>query len=485
MRAVPNWGWRIRNWWAGRDFRRLWEAVPAGGLGLGTLLLTGAAMIHSGEGLHQAYYEQARAAARRGEHAQAHVCYDRLVQLTGGRADACFGLAQAALACGEPQRACSILSELAPLDRPGHAEAHFWLARQLLSGPVAADVRALAERHLLRALQAGLEDPAAAHAALGQLYHDDGRLDLAEFHLLRAVGNRPLLRLVLARLYQRRNSPAQAREQAEQALRHYRGIMEVDPHNQEARLAWAEAVLLLDQPAEAVAILRNGSDAAAPGTLHSALSRAYAAWTEQLTRSVETDPAERLRVLEEGLRHDPANLALLTRLAEEARSSPPLAERAEKILQEMLARGQALATVHFVLGCQAYARGENDRARLHLEQAYVAAPQMPVIANNLAWVLAVAPNPDLARARQLIEQLLERYPDEPRFRGTRGLILAQAQRWREALPDLEAALPSAPDNPELHRALADVYENLGDSQVAAEHRRLATKPARSPSRVMP
>jgi hypothetical protein len=35
---------------------------------------------------------------------------------------------------------------------------------------------------------------------------------------------------------------------------------------------------------------------------------------------------------------------------------------------------------------------------------------------------------------------LDRRPDVPRFRGTRGATLAGRGRWKEALPDLEAAL---------------------------------------------
>ena len=53
------------------------------------------------------------------------------------------------------------------------------------------------------------------------------------------------------------------------------------------------------------------------------------------------------------------------------------------------------------------------------------------------------------------------------------------QRWKKALPDLEAALRAKPDDNDLHRELAETYENLGEPDMASEHRRQAGSPGRS------
>ena len=47
------------------------------------------------------------------------------------------------------------------------------------------------------------------------------------------------------------------------------------------------------------------------------------------------------------------------------------------------------------------------------------------------------------------------------------------RRWKEALPDLEAALRAYSSSPELHETLAATYEHLGLPEIAAEHRRQA------------
>ena len=113
-------------------------------------------------------------------------------------------------------------------------------------------------------------------------------------------------------------------------------------------------------------------------------------------------------------------------------------------------------------------------------------PQMPVLANNLAWVTAFGPAPNLEKALATIEPVVRNWPDDPRFRGTRGQILASLGRWKDALPDLQAALNSYGDRPDLNRALAEAYDHLDAPGIAAEHRlraEAAEKKARTPGAV--
>ena len=112
---------------------------------------------------------------------------------------------------------------------------------------------------------------------------------------------------------------------------------------------------------------------------------------------------------------------------------------------------------------------------MHLERADELAPQTPAIANNLAWVLASSEPADLPRALELSNLAIERAPRDLNFRDTRGRIYVKMGRLKEALNDLEAALTAAPDDAQLHRALAEVYGHLGLSDMAAEHKRLAEK----------
>jgi predicted Zn-dependent protease len=96
-----------------------------------------------------------------------------------------------------------------------------------------------------------------------------------------------------------------------------------------------------------------------------------------------------------------------------------------------------------------------------------------VIANNLALALTAGNSPELARALSLVNLALDHAPGDVNFRDTRGRILARMGKWKEALPDLEAALTQRANQPELHRTLAETYDHLGVTAMAAEHKRLA------------
>ena len=97
----------------------------------------------------------------------------------------------------------------------------------------------------------------------------------------------------------------------------------------------------------------------------------------------------------------------------------------------------------------------------------------PLVANNLAWVLAFSPPVDLPRALELASAAIKKQPDEPRFRATRGHILFKMERYKEALPDLEDGLKAYPMDSKLLRTIADVSKNLGFDKKAGEYKKKA------------
>jgi predicted Zn-dependent protease len=95
--------------------------------------------------------------------------------------------------------------------------------------------------------------------------------------------------------------------------------------------------------------------------------------------------------------------------------------------------------------------------------------------NNLAWLLAFCEPIDLDRALRFANQAVEKAPDAPQFRGTRGHILLKLKKYNEALPDLEKAIEAYPKDVKLFEALAETCEKLGDATKAAEYRERARK----------
>jgi tetratricopeptide (TPR) repeat protein len=466
--------WRqTRVWWAGRNWRVLLGGLPALLLGAAVLGTALTSRLTPAREVEARYLDRAASAFKAGDYPQALTCYERLAG--GGESpEVLYRLALAAEAHGDPGRAVSLMTELAPPDRRGYAPAHYWWARQLLGMPnPPPGAQAAARVHLVRALDGKLEDRSGADALLGQLYLSQGRLAEAERHLERAVRTRPLLRLSLARLHAQRKDQPQAHREAEAAISFFSGRAKTDLTNHEARLAWADGTAFLEDYPAAVAILEEGWQATRLPLYRSALARAYVAWYDFRTAQGEKDKAGQLALLEKGLRNDPAYRPLLDRLLAVVQTQGEAAGRVRRSLQGLLADGKGSATTHFVLGVDALRRGKAAEARVHWEQAHKLEPTLGVVANNLAWMVAQPPSADLPRALQLINLAVAQAPDQPQFRQTRGQIHARMKQWNLALTDLEAALKAMPDGPALHRELAAVYKQLGVPDMAAEHARRA------------
>ncbi len=84
-------------------------------------------------------------------------------------------------------------------------------------------------------------------------------------------------------------------------------------------------------------------------------------------------------------------------------------------------------------------------------------------------------SPDVPRARQMINTVIEREPNRPEFLDTLGHIQLAQKEWQAAVESLERALNTLPPDPERHEALAKAYDELGLSAIAEKHRRLASE----------
>jgi tetratricopeptide (TPR) repeat protein len=278
--------------------------------------------------------------------------------------------------------------------------------------------------------------------------------------------------VALAETCNRRGDWDSARRHAQKMAKHFKQRSERNVRDHFARINWAQAVTFLKQFPEAVAILEEGWTATAEPMYKLALGRVYAGWCDYQVKVKGEKPLEQLALVEKGLGHSPNDLDLMNRLMAAVTKGGEDADQARAALRSLLARGQARGIAHFALGVDAWQRGEKEEAGVHWEQANKLAPHLTEVANTLAMHLAEADPPDLPRALQIVNLALERAPNHPNYRDTRGQIYMKMGRWHDALPDLEAASGKSP-SPALHRRLATVYEHLGIAGMAATHRQEA------------
>jgi tetratricopeptide (TPR) repeat protein len=424
--------------------------------------------------IEQRYLDQGNAAFQAKDYPLALTCFERACTQGGLRPTTTYQLALTAEALALNDRAVLLMNRLAPADAQGYGEAHLWQAVRLLQNSPQTDAdRKKAERHLLYALQGETKDKELAHVLLGEVYFAEGKLDLAEPHLAKALKARPVTRLRLARLYALRGDRERARREAVIAADYFQARTKLDLTDHFARLAWADATAFLERFSDAAAILEEGWAVSQRVEYRIAQGMVYASWCDYQVRVKGGKDHDQLALVQKGLSYDPNNTLLLNRLLTVLTTGGDDVATARSALEKMLARGEAPGVVHFALGVDAWHRGQREQAQLHWERATELAPYLTLAANNLAMLLMEADPSQLPRALQLINLALDKTPASLNFRDTRGRIYAKMGKWREALADLEAALTRNADSPSLHRTLATVYDHLDVQTMAEEHRRQA------------
>jgi len=476
--------WFMRRWFKSRPYVELLWSIP--------ILLAGAAClvffyVVSGwkpVETRSRYTAVATRALAAKDYPMARVACQRLLS-SGSESpgQTLFYMAIALGGLGREQEANALLSQAAPTEKPVYAPAHVYVARSLLAltNGTPKTVK-LAEKHLEYAVR--LEPKSTeAHELLSWICVQRRDWESARKHLLQVLPSRPQAALSLAAVLKELGDEAGAKARAEQAAKYFREKLTDAKSDMPAeRVACAQAVGMLGDYQEAFSILESGWKQSGNPAYRPPLGEVCAVWAQKMAKDRPGDLAPRIKLIQQGLEYAPRNLPLLQQLADLSRLQGPAANAARDTMTRLLAEGKSSALLHYVLGGDAWQRGETEEGRKHFALAYEAGPLLPYVANNMAAMLAMGEKPDLPRALGIIKPLVEKFPQEPNFRDTRGQILVKLGRWEEAVKDLEFALPLLPvkDKSATHTALAKAYRALNMPKLAAEHERLATQPAAVP-----
>jgi tetratricopeptide (TPR) repeat protein len=209
--------------------------------------------------------------------------------------------------------------------------------------------------------------------------------------------------------------------------------------------------------------------------LRAALARFNVAWADALAQSEsEADTrGRRFELLSAALLLDPNYAPIFDRMMKILAEKSETSDAAKEFLLGNVTGGPTMGLSHLLLGSSAFAADDAATAAYHLERAYELLPNAYIVTNNLAWFLAFKDPPDLNRGLDLINNVLKRAPNDPRFLDTRGQIYTKLQRWDEAIGDLERALQQGLPGAETHEALATCYGAKGLPELERRHRQLA------------
>jgi tetratricopeptide (TPR) repeat protein len=457
----------------GLKFADLLAGLPA--LVAGVTLLIALWTSGSNASLASRYEKKADDLYKAQDYPGALVCFKRLLAFAPERADVRYNTAVLLEKTGDPARAESMARALAPEKQPGYPPAQLWMARHIMADRARLAVQAnVAEGHLRRFLQAAKKDSPEAREAvvrLGELCALTGRLPEAKSYLESTAKDRPELLLELARINQQLEDREASLSNARAAMKLARARAEAQPDDRVSRLIWASAATILGDFPTALSVLDRGLALTGDDVFRKSMASVCLAWAIELEKGGSSKDSERLAVIDRGLAFDAGNAALLAQLANIMGTKGTEADKARVSLRSQLAVGKNIAMSHFLLGNDAWARDKPDEARIHWEEAYKLDPKMPIVTNNLAWLLAFREPTDVPRALTLIENALILTPNDTRLRGTHGQILTKAGRWKEAIAEMEIALRGGQTSADLHSSLADSYEHLGMHDMALEHRR--------------
>ena len=461
-------------------------ALPVLAVGIGLGAYAYRKVFPTPDRLRDRYSRYGDVKLKAGDYAGARTEYEKAVAIPPASPEATYKLALACLGAGDQERGVTLMKELAPLDDKGYVPAYVWLAKvvfetkpkQRTADTNRARVQT-AEAYLKHAIDIEPEmtgPKAEASILLGEMYAAIRRWPEAEKALTTVADERSEILLVLADSCKAQGKVDLSREWAEKAVTVYSEKATKQPDDPETRARWGLAEGYLNRYEEAETILKDGL-AKTPDQpiLKKALCDLGCAWFDDLWSVPGEVGATRVSVLERILKVDPTYEPLLYRIIKAIKRRGSEAPQYRAILASLRQGGKATSFVYKVSGEDSWERGEVEEARGHWEKALELAPDDMEIANNLAWVLAFGPKPDAPRAVELMNKAVESAPDRPNFRDTRGLILVKMKRWKDAEPDLVMATKSPLDRPELHLALAEVYDHINLPEIAEVQRKFAKK----------
>ncbi len=457
-------------WWWTREFKKLLWAIPAFVLAAPLIACMILSPLYSRSAKIVRYRQTMRDALEVNNQALADLCLAKLNQLGLNQAErAEFSAATTLASKGQMDAAREKMQRLAPVEVPGFPPAHAWLALQLMSGDMTPEKWHLIETHVGHAL---FVDPHNLFARRLQvevdLYHD--RNEQAVEAMKSLVTGYPDLNYPLLLHYGEMGDVVKARASARELVDYSHELHATQQLDLDELLRWAAAHEYLDQHDRAIEVLdiarqQYVDDERLNNRLTGTLLAAF--W-----KHVEVRPVDAYAHLERALELRPPNNQVLVFLANEVAAGKA---SVIQFLEQRQTEDDLLLQVTLFAGDLHFRKADYVAALELYRQSCEIDPNAAGRGwNNQAWILADTEPSRLSEALEAANRAIEIDEMHPEFRETRGQIFLKLEQWEAAAADLQQALNGdLPNLAEVHRALAKAYEQLGEDELAAAHRRQA------------
>ena len=451
-------------WFGTRSWRLLVLAVPC--LLLASVVFGGAVVRpFVGNKSKIARYRAALAdAAGEGDVNEAYTHLFKLRQMGAVERETEFKLAMLALQKGEVEHCVTEMARLAPLDKPGFFPAHAWQVKALAAGVVTKDkARATVEieQHMDRMIELQ-PDAVQLKVQKAVFWAQSGKTDQARALIAPLAEQYPKLKLFDAEIVAKRDGEAAGTSEIERVASELASAMIQRPLTLDEHATLIEAYRVLqDEEAMETAIADAKKHFPRNDALEQAISDAYARVAATKRGGDVSSQTEMLGLLAKSLDANALNAASLGQLITLAREDSEVGEKAGEILDEIREDKATPAGTRLVTGSEKARLGEYAKALSDLQKVVKDHPESAVAWNNLAWVLGEI-GEDLPKARRYADKAVELAPQDLRFLETRGQILVKMKMWKEAVEDLEKALPGFKEDEKFLKVLEEARQKLGD-----------------------
>jgi tetratricopeptide (TPR) repeat protein len=382
---------------------------------------------------------------------------------------------------GKLREAVDMAERLAPLDKAGFPEAHFWLARQYYEEATALKGTASLERaelHLKRLEEAlkELNVKAVPHNVVllsALLMFKKNELDQG-LALIKSVSSQFWPALVLQ--LEMHVKLGQSKNAIEDALAVSQLVKKQPEILEELSLdffpMWCTALAVANEREELRIAISHWFQK------HPGDRRARVEWTNLqfmeidtlMVRGSESDLTRATQILIQttarlDYEFQPFVSSLLLKHLPPTGNHPNYLRLVELAAQDERASSLLLE----ILGTAATLRDDVQNARQLLTRATQKDPNNPIALNNLAFVIDCYFDDDRSLALELADRAVNLQPDNMDFLHTRGFIHLHLRRWESAIEDLRIVAARKPNESDIHLGLAQSYREIGKLELAVLH----------------
>ena len=381
---------------------------------------------------------------------------------------------------GEVALALENLNSLAPSDRLGYPPAHRAKAVLLTQEYERTRDNLLLDRLYYHLTQSDEQSSYSICRGYAIYFVATNQPSRAIPYLRSKVQENPKLYPNLLALYQDTNQPTLYRQTLREAASVLPKLLKQDPTNVPLRIEYAKVLVNTDRSEDALAVLKQGYESNSDPNLKRAIGEFYLMRYDQ-------EPAfeEKLKLIEKLWQYDPNNMTSYLKLVTEFQNLKDLDDDSRHRIADLIKSQTTLpgppAVAFYALSNLDFLKGDMEQYQINLMKSFERDPQFSIAANNLAWLLAHDQEVlDLEKANLLASELVQKFPENPRFRDTFGTILMKQGKFEEALSQLEPILNRVPDKGAVHLKLAEIYEHLQKPALAKIHREKYNSHARDP-----